>query len=244
MIRKFFLYLVISLISTYSFGQQVTNLVLVGPNNEVTTDAKEATSFIVIKQYPDSHFERLDYKKGGPLVQLRSYSDQDLKILNGRYFEYAPNGALNILGDYLNNEKNGSWMTYNDTGKVINQIRYAHDSIVEIVDLDKKDSSITYGDEREASFTGGTKAWVKYLLKKLEKDNAITQAFHGGTVWINFAISTDGSIQDVFISKSVEFILDESSLQIIGAGPKWNPAFQNGKNLKAYRRQPLTFVKD
>ena len=87
------------------------------------------------------------------------------------------------------------------------------------------------------------KAWVKYLLKKLEKDNAVEKSFHGGTVWISFMIGPDGNIEELYISKSVEFILDESSLQIIGASPKWNPAFQNGRNVNAYRRQPLTFMK-
>ncbi len=242
MSRKFFLYLFISFLSIHSLAQQITNIVMVGPKG-ITTDVQKATSFIVVKKYQDSHFERLDYKRGGPLVQLRSYSDQDLKILNGRYFEYAPDGALAILGDYLNNEKNGNWMTYNDTGKVIKQIKYAHDSIVEIVDLDKKDSSTTYGDEREASFPGGIKAWVKYLQNKLEKDNAIEKSFNGGTVWVDFIIGTDGKIEQPYLRKSVEFILDESSLQIIGDAPKWNAPFQNGKTLKAYRRQPLTFVK-
>ena len=216
---------------------------MVGPNG-VTEDPQEATSFAVVKSYPDSHYERLDYKKAGPLIKVRSYKDQDLKVLEGRYFEYATNGQLTIFGSYLNNEKDGDWRTYNDSGKVIKMLKYANDSIVEIVDLDKKDSPTTsYPDEKEASFPGGLKAWAKYLTKELGKDNAAEKSFHGGKVWINFVIETDGSIKELFVSKSVEFALDEASLQIIQASPKWNAAFQNGKNVKAYRVQPLTFMK-
>ena len=106
MIKKCFLYLIISLMSLHSFSQKITNVILVGPKG-ITEDAQEATSFIVIKYYPDSHFERLDYKKDGPLVKLRSFKDQDLKILDGRYFEYAFDGTLAKSGFYLNNSKNG-----------------------------------------------------------------------------------------------------------------------------------------
>lgn len=64
---------------------------MVGPNG-ITEDPKEATSFAVVKSYPDSHFERLDYKKAGPLIKVRTYKDLDLKILDGRYLEYATDG--------------------------------------------------------------------------------------------------------------------------------------------------------
>ena len=243
MITKCLLCLLVSFINIQVFAQQITNIVMVGPDG-ATDDLQKATSFIIIKQYPDSHFERLDYKKGGPLVKVRSFKDPDLKILDGRYFEYSPNGTLTISGNYLNNAKVNYWRTFNDTGKVVSSIRYSNDSIVEIVDLMKKDSSITYSDEKEASFPGGDKAWIKYLLKKLEKDNPADKSFHGGTVFVNFVVGTDGSIQELFVSKSVEYILDETSLQIIGSSPMWNPAYQNGKYVRAYRRQPLTFIQE
>lgn len=135
-------------------------------------------------------------------------------------------------------------MTYNDSGKVINFLKYANDSIVEVVDLNKKDSSsISYPDEKEASFPGGLKAWAKYLTKRLEKDNSAEKSFKGGKVTINFVIGKDGMVKELFVSKSVEFVLDEASLKMISESPKWNPAFQNGKNLNAYRVQPLTFMK-
>lgn len=241
MIKKLIIYLILSSSGTQVFSQKIINIIMVGPGG-VTEDPQTATQFTVIKHYPDLHFERLDYKKGGPLIKLISYKDQDLKISDGKYLEYAENGALRVFGKYLNNAKDGIWYKYNDTGKVIKSVKYSNDSIVEIIDPEKKDSVVDYSDEKEASFTGGDKAWVKYLRKKLEKDNPAEQSFHGGTVHINFMVGTDGIIEELFVSKSVEYILDETSLKIIGSSPKWNPAFQNGKYVRAYRRQPLTFI--
>jgi len=30
-------------------------------------------------------------------------------------------------------------------------------------------------------------------------------------------------------------------VRVIKKGPQWKPAIQNGRNVKAYRRQPITF---
>ena len=54
-------------------AQQITNIVLVGPNG-ITEDIKQAESFIVVKQFP-TYYERIDYKKGGPRIRSRCYSD-------------------------------------------------------------------------------------------------------------------------------------------------------------------------
>jgi Gram-negative bacterial TonB protein C-terminal len=216
---------------------------MVGPDG-VTEDAEKATAFIVIKQYPDLHFERLDYKKGAPMVMLRYYKDENLKILDGRYFEYAASGVVHLSGNYLNNAKHGYWRVYDDTGKVIQKVRYANDSIVETIDLARIDSPGITTIEREALFPGGDKAWRKYLIRKLEEDNPVMKSFRGGTVQVSFVVGKDGSIEDLFLIKSVEYVLDEASLRIISQSPKWIPAFHNGKNIRVYKKQPLSFFKE
>src|SRR5687768_11347034 len=106
MIKKYLCYFFFCFISVQAFSQIVANFVMVGPGG-VTEDANVATGFIVVKQYPDLHFERLDYKKAAPLVKLRSYKDAEMKILDGRYFEYAANGSLRRSGKYKDNLKEG-----------------------------------------------------------------------------------------------------------------------------------------
>jgi hypothetical protein len=241
MVKNSLICLLLAVLTLHAVSQTVTNIVMVGPNGR-TEDPEKATAFIVIKQYPDLHFERLDYKKGGPLVKVRSYKDQDLKILEGRYFEYAVDGTLSMVGKFTNNLRNGWWVTLDDSGKVITSTRYSNDSLVEVRDVNRKDSVMKYGDERVASFPGGQKAWKKFLLSGLEKENPVDKSFHSGVVYINFAVGMDGTVEDLSVSKSAEYILDETSLKIIASSPKWTPAFRNGKNWRDYRRQPLTFT--
>jgi protein TonB len=36
--------------------------------------------------------------------------------------------------------------------------------------------------------------------------------------------------------------MEDEAAKIIKKGPKWTPAQQNGRQVKAYRKQPITFV--
>ena len=50
-------------------------------------------------------------------------------------------------------------------------------------------------------------------------------------------------LQSIFI-KSVEFVLDEEAIRVIEKSPLWQPAIQHGKQVNAYRIQPIGFVKE
>jgi len=35
--------------------------------------------------------------------------------------------------------------------------------------------------------------------------------------------------------------MEEEAVRVIKKGPKWTPAIQNGRQVNAYRKQPITF---
>lgn len=227
-----------------SAAQEIVNLVLVGKNG-ITTKIKEAQSFVVVKKYPDG-FKRLDYPVHAPLKKLRSYSDSSLTVLQGAYYEYATDGAIAISGYYENNLKHKDWFTYDDTGKVILIEKYNNGLLTETINPDtvKKDTAdkkLKPG-EKEAIFKGGGKNWIQYLTRNLNADLA-QNSVRGGTLKVAFKVNTDGKCVDVFLRKSVEFVLDEEGMRIIESSPLWEPAMKDGVKLNAYRIQPITFVK-
>lgn len=98
--------------------------------------------------------------------------------------------------------------------------------------------------EQEASFPGGEQGWRQYLMSNL---NASTPVEHGakkGTyqVIIRFIVSKDGSISSVEAETKYGHGMEAECVRIIKNGPKWTPAYQNGRPVNAYRRQPITFV--
>lgn len=223
-------------------AQEIINLVMVG-NNGATENIKEAHSFIAVKKYPNG-FQRLDYKFKQPLQKLRTYSDSTMTVLEGPYYEYALMGWLYKSGHYLNNMKAGDWRTYNDTGKVVLIEKYEQGVLIKTEDPDtiKKEKPAENKDDQEARFKKGNKDWMYYLTRNLD-GNLAAKSFNGGIVKVAFRINTEGKAVDVFLRRSVEFILDEEALRVIEKSPLWNPAVQNGKQVNAYRIQPITFVK-
>ena len=98
--------------------------------------------------------------------------------------------------------------------------------------------------EIEASFPGGESAWLRYLEKNLHASTPVDNGAPEGTyqVIVRFIVSKDGSISDVTAETNHGFGMEQEAVKIIKKGPKWRSAFQFGKNVNAYRRQPITFT--
>ncbi|MEO6719901.1 MAG: energy transducer TonB [Ferruginibacter sp.] len=241
---SFLLMIMLFVLQAGLHAQEIVNVVLVGQEG-VTEDIKKATSFIVVKQYPANIYERLDYNMGKPLIKLRTYSDSLLKSQEGAQLEYYPSGSLQVKGNFSKNLKEDDWLYFNDTGKHILTETYKAGELIasKQPDTTTKKDSVVYGDEREANIKGGVKSWIKYIQKNLNADVA-QSSVKGGHVRVLFKINTEGKTTEIYLKKSVEFVLDEEALRVIRDSPLWIPAFQNGRALNAYRIQPVTFVKE
>jgi predicted ATPase/SAM-dependent methyltransferase len=107
--------------------------------------------------------------------------------------------------------------------------------------LDKLSNKVVKNfDEIEASFDGD---WKEFLISELdinigEKNNAPKGS---NTVIVNFIIDNDGSITEVIPETDFGYGMEEEVVRVLNKSPKWKPASQNGKTVKAFRRQPVTF---
>ena len=101
--------------------------------------------------------------------------------------------------------------------------------------------------EKEADFPGGLPAWRDFLMTNLRADVVLkdlpkrTKKFEQ-TAMVQFIVCTDGTVCDVkVINKVLPSIKKEAERAIVNSG-KWIPAEQGGRKVKAYRRQPITFL--
>ena len=115
--------------------------------------------------------------------------------------------------------------------------------VVEAPKTDDEDKVFTKV-ENEAQFPGGDAAWHRYLEKNLNASTPVDNGAPAGTyqVIVRFIVSKDGSISDVQAESKHGYGMEDEAVKIIKRGPKWTPALQNGRNVNAYRRQPITFV--
>lgn len=98
--------------------------------------------------------------------------------------------------------------------------------------------------EIEAAFPGGDSKWRRYLETSLNAQVATDNGAPEGayTVVVQFVVDKEGNISDVRGLTSHGYGMEDEAIRVIKRGPKWTPAVQNGRQVKAYRKQPITFV--
>ena len=64
------------------------------------------------------------------------------------------------------------------------------------------------------------------------------------TAIVQFIVCKDGSICEVKVINNVLPSIKKEAERVIQKSGTWLPAQQNGKTVKAYRKQPITFVVD
>ncbi len=98
--------------------------------------------------------------------------------------------------------------------------------------------------EIEASFPGGESGWRRFLERNLDPNVPVENGAPEGsyTVWVQFIVDKEGNISDVKALTNHGYGMEDEAVKTIKKGPKWVPAQQNGRQVKAYRKQPITFV--
>jgi protein TonB len=115
----------------------------------------------------------------------------------------------------------------------------------EIPEIKKEDSLKTFEKvEIEAAFPGGLQAWRRFLERNLNPQIPADKGAPAGnyTVVIRFIVDKDGSLSDFTPTTNHGYGMEEEILRVLKLSPKWMPAQDKGRTLKAYRSQPVTFV--
>lgn len=126
--------------------------------------------------------------------------------------------------------------------------------VVEAPKVDDEDK-VFQKVEIEAEFPGGMQGWAKFVSREIERNiDELQEDGKSGTVVVLFIVDKEGAVSEVRALGCGEAgvanclgpssKLAEVAVAAVKKGPKWKPAVQNGRNVKAYRRQPVTFRLD
>jgi periplasmic protein TonB len=98
--------------------------------------------------------------------------------------------------------------------------------------------------EVEAEFPGGASAWRIFLQQNLNADIPNKRKAPAGTyqVVIKFIVDKNGKISSISAETNFGYGMEKEVIRVIKKSPKWTPAIQNGNIVKAWRRQPVTFM--
>lgn len=88
--------------------------------------------------------------------------------------------------------------------------------------------------------------WRSFLSKNTQP--IVESMVHKGakpakyTVNVRFLVEPDGSLSDIKLLNNLGYGADEKILEMMKSSPKWTPAQQNGKTVRSYHTQPMTFM--
>ncbi len=94
--------------------------------------------------------------------------------------------------------------------------------------------------EIQSIFPGGLPAWKDFLQRNLRYPQRAIDRRIEGTVIVQFIVCKDGSICDIEAISGPEE-LRETAVNVLKKTPNWVPALQNGKIVRSYKKQPITF---
>lgn len=106
------------------------------------------------------------------------------------------------------------------------------------------EQTIFYAVEIQAGVDA--KLWKRWLQNQLMIyiENAVASGMEPGiyTVQVKFLVEIDGSIRDVRALNDPGFGLAQGAEEVIRKGPLWSPGEQNGRKVRSYHTQPISFV--
>ncbi|HMO62748.1 MAG TPA: energy transducer TonB [Ferruginibacter sp.] len=98
--------------------------------------------------------------------------------------------------------------------------------------------------EVEASYPGGTAAWSNFLQKKLKSSTSSDNDAPAGLyrIIVRFIVDKTGAISYISPETKFGYGMEEEVIRVIKLSGQWTPAYQNGRPVNAYRRQPVSFI--
>ena len=97
--------------------------------------------------------------------------------------------------------------------------------------------------EIDASYPGGAGAWKNFLERNLRGETPVDNGASPGsyTVTVQFVVDKEGNVSDIKPLTNLGYGMEQEAVRVLKRSGKWKPAIQNGREVKAYRKQPITF---
>jgi protein TonB len=96
--------------------------------------------------------------------------------------------------------------------------------------------------EVDPAFPGGEAAMVQFIQKNVVYPELSREMGEQGTVYVQFVVNSDGSIQDVVVLKGVSEQLNKEAVRVVKKMPNWSPGEQAGKKVRVRYQIPIKFT--
>jgi periplasmic protein TonB len=97
--------------------------------------------------------------------------------------------------------------------------------------------------DEEAYFPGKEDGWRSFLEQNLNPTTPVDNGAPAGTytIYIQFVVDLNGKLSEIKALTKHGYGMEAEVMRILRKSPPWIPAVQDGKPVRAYRKQPVTF---
>lgn len=96
--------------------------------------------------------------------------------------------------------------------------------------------------EVNPEFPGGVSQLMHFLQTNLRYPTPARENGIQGTVFVSFVVEKDGAITNIKILRGVNPDLDAEAMRVVRMMPNWDPAYQDGENVRVQFNLPIRFV--
>ena len=125
--------------------------------------------------------------------------------------------------------------------------RFANQDLIstdyEYFNESKKKNSKTIYDvvSKSPQFPGGAQKMQNFITQNLTYPAEALSENIQGTVWVEFVVNKDGTIEQEKIIKGVKKPLNNEAIRIVKSMPNWTPGEQSGKKVNVRYTIPIKF---
>ena len=163
----------------------------------------------------------------GNIIDSAFYKD-GVKLMNATFTYHQNQNIESILIDDIKNKKLHR-IYYDEAGKTM-----INDTLDE--------SSDDENNKDVPQFPGGNIEWQNYIQSWIYANiDALKEENRTGTCIIRFMVNEKGKVSQLDELTMQGSMLAKIIVSAIAHGPKWKPARENGKRIKAYKDVPVIF---
>lgn len=209
------------------------------------TNHKDSADFYTVRHYSPEDSNRVRMTKqamNGQLLGENYFSNFKKLIKEGTSREYHPSGALVKETSYVNNKREGLFLTYWPDGKIRRRDLYRNDTLVTGQCYTREGNDTVYFEyDQQPKFPGGQDSLRKFIGRNLQYPTLARREGIEGTVYVMFMVSKEGSVTAVDLYKGVSPQLDAEAIRVIKLMPAWIPRKLEGELTPFNLVLPVTF---
>ncbi|QHS54748.1 TonB family protein [Mucilaginibacter sp. 14171R-50] len=222
-------------LSSFVKGKKVGNSYEYYPNGQLYRAIK----------YPDAPGQKSIDPGYDIITSFDSLGVAYVKDGEGNYKGYSDDfKSVTETGQIHNGKKDGVWTGENKGIHSTFTEKYNNGELIEGVSVNDKNETFKYTGTRGTppTFKGGSAAFGRYLGNSIVYPAYARQNIIEGRVILTFVVEKDGEINDIKVVKSVDPVLDDEAVRVLGQSPKWLPGTIMGQQVRVVYSIPINFA--